>query len=134
MKDNLKHDILEDLNLEGEAWLWLRIGRGKRSWNFGNYYREHRKLGVSRLETEAKQESRLEGFLTVTKRVVILGNVAILGDFNVNLDPTSTDSSNVTLRLKDKLLNTFPLAGLVQMVEKCTRHCRGRKSSLIDGV
>ena len=68
------------------------------------------------------------------KRAMILGNMAIMGDFNINLDPTSTDSSTVTLRLKDKLLDTLPLAGLVQVVEKWTRHCQGQGSSLIDQV
>ena len=38
------------------------------------------------------------------------------------------------LRLTDKLLDTLPLVCLVQVVEKCTRHCQGRKSSLIDQV
>ena len=61
-----------------------------------------------------------------------LGNMAVMGYFNINLDPDSTDSSTVTLRIKDK--DMYPLAGPVQVVEKCTRHCQGQRSSLIDQV
>ena len=113
VRDNLTHSVLEELNMGGESWLGMRIGKGKKTWCLGNYYREHRKLDMPVSETESEQVSRFEGFMTRTKRAMMFGNVAVMGDFNKNLDPTSTVSSTIALRLKDKLLDTFPLAGLV---------------------
>ena len=107
----------------GESWILMRIGRGKRSKFVGNYHREHRKLGVVGSETEAEQVSRFEEFLIKSERAVMLGNVAVIGDFNINLDPDFTDLSTVMLKLKDRLLDMYPLTGLVQVVENCTRHC-----------
>ena len=89
--------------MAGKSWIWMIIGRGKRLWCAGNYYRIHRKLCVAGSEMEAKKVSRFEGFLTKTKRAVTLGKVAVMGDFNINLDPTSTDFTIVTLRMMDKI-------------------------------
>ena len=48
----------------------------------------------------------------------MLGDMAVIGGFNINLDPDFTDLSTVMLRMKYKLLDTYPLAGLVKVVEK----------------
>ena len=74
-------------------------------WCVSNYYREHRKLGLARSKTESEQVSRFEGFLTKTERAVMLGNVDVMGQFNINLDPDSTDLNTVMLKLKDRLLD-----------------------------
>ena len=63
---------------------------------------------------------------------MMLGNTALMEDFNINLDPDSTDLSSIILKLKDRLLEVYPLSGLVQVVEKCKGHCQEQKSSLID--
>ena len=55
-----------------------------------------------------------------------------MADFNVNLDPDSQDIDPLNIELKDKLLDTFPLAGLKQTVEKCTRQVSEQRASLID--
>ena len=74
VEDNLKCNILEDLNMEEDTWLRLKIRSGKRLWNDDNFYREHRKIRVARCEMEAKQLLRLKDFLTIMRRSVKLGN------------------------------------------------------------
>ena len=59
-------------------------------------------------------------------------NVIIIGDMNINLDPDSTDTSQLQNVLKDDLLDTFPLAGFKQMVNKCTRQVKDQAPSLLD--
>ena len=85
-------------------------------------------------ESGNEQVAGFEEFSTKSEQAMMLGYVAVMGYFNINIDPDSRDSSSVMMNLKDRLLDTYPLAVLVQVVEKCTRHCQGRKSCLIDQV
>ena len=61
---------------------------------------------------------RFEDILTMTERLVTLGNTALMGHFNVYLGLDTTDLSRVMLKLKDRLLEVYPLAGLVQVMDE----------------
>ena len=58
-------------------------------------------------------------------------NITIIGDLNINIDPENTDSDNLNAELRDSLLDAFPLAGLKQTVNNCTRQTKDGKPSLI---
>ena len=85
---------MEDLNHDGDAWLWIKIGKGKAAWKVGNFYREHRIIGEIGSESETEQAKRLEKFIERTKRACRVRNLAITGYFNVNLDNRSMDPRN----------------------------------------
>ena len=110
------------------------MGDGLNKWHICNYYREFRELGVPGSETLQAQKNRFETFLNSIENMERKNNTIILGDFNIDL----TDENNTFIQLqqdfKDSLLNCLPLAGFTQIVKNPTRHCSGRKSSLIDHV
>ena len=55
-----------------------------------------------------------------------------MGDFTVTLDPDNADSDQLSIDLKDNLLEIFLLVGLKQTVTSCTRQVQSQKPSLID--
>ena len=58
--------------------------------------------------------------------------MVIIGDMNINIDPESTENSQLHNALKEDLLDTFPLAGFKQTVTKCTRTIKDKAPSLLD--
>lgn len=46
---------MDDLNTDGEVWLWVNIDKGNSVWKVCNFYREHIKLeGLDRKQRQNK--------------------------------------------------------------------------------
>ena len=89
-------------------------------------------MGVRESASIDKQKEILGKFLSKVELTDKFDNVIIMGDFNVNIDPTNNDNDPVNIEMKDKLLDILPLAGLKQTVTKCSRQVNGQKASMID--
>ena len=133
VKSDLKVKLIGDTN-SNLARIWLEIGSGINKWYICNYYREFRLLGVSGSESLQEQKSRFDQFLKDIDDMENKRNAIILGDFNIDL--TDNDSTFLQLQqeFKDNLLNYLPLAGYTQIIKNPTRHCNGKKSTLIDHI
>ena len=112
------------------AAIWLEIGERKNKWLLCNYYREHTLIGIPGSNSIESQVNRFDQFLASIESVPDSRNLAILGDFNINL--TEDGNTHNTNELKDMLLDRLPLVGLTQTVRNNTRHCSNSISSLID--
>ena len=131
-KEGIDYKIVDELVDPEVACIWLMVGKGKARWLIGQYYREQMYLGVRESASIDKQKERLGKFLAKVELTDKFDNVIIMGDFNVNIDPTNNDNDPVNIEMKDKLLDILPLAGLKQTVTKCSRQVNGQKASMID--
>ena len=132
IKNNLTYKIRNDLNNNLEA-IWFEVGKFKSKWLFCQYYRQHKIIGCNGSETINEQHSRFDNFLDTISSINHT-NSLILGDFNINLDDSDNSFNHRNLEFKDKLLNTLPLLGFVQMLRECTRFCSNSVPTLIDHI
>lgn len=132
IKSNLNYKVCTNLMNDGSAENWLEIGSHRNKWQVGVYYREFKQPGKPDSGSLEEQSARLESFLVKAEGAASKGNCILIGDFNVNLDQDNSENPYLSEELKDKLLDTLPLAGYTQLVKENTRHRNGNKSTLID--
>jgi len=129
-KKSLKCKQIENITDESTACIWITAGKGRGQWRIGQYYREHSLLGQQGSNTWNNQVSRFDSFLNSLDKVADDKNCLIQGDFNINMNDECTDNNNN--ELKSKLLDTLPLAGFCQVVNKNTRFCKNQAPLMID--
>ena len=118
IKDNLTYKLRKDLNSDLAA-IWFEVGKYKSKWLICQYYRQHKVIGSNGSETLTEQHIRFDKFLNTVSSVPHT-NSLLIGDFNINLDDSVNSFNHRNMEFKDKLLNTLPLLGFVQMIRECT--------------
>ena len=112
VKEDIDCKIVDELMDPEIACIWLMVERGRARWLIGQYYREHMHLGDRDSASNVRQRERLDKFLAKVEQTERFENVIVTGDFNMNLDPENCDNDPANIDMKDKLLDTFPVAGL----------------------
>ena len=64
------------------------------------------------------QRVRISKFLDKVESASNLGDIVLIGDFNINLDPTNDIEDTWNTELKYKLLDTLPILRFNQMIKK----------------
>ena len=115
------------------AAIWFEVGKYKSKWLICQYYRQHKVIGSNGSETLTEQHIRFDKFLNTVSSVPHT-NSLLIGHFNINLDDSVNSFNHRNMEFKDKLLNTLPLLGFVQMLRECTRFCSNSVPTLIDHI
>ena len=111
VRSTLNYKVNSTLMNDNSAENWLEIGSHRNKWQVGVYYREFKQLGKPDSSSLEQQSIRLDSFLTKAESAASKGNCILIGDFNLNLDQENSEQPFLSEELKDKLLDSLPLAG-----------------------
>ena len=89
IKDNLKVKQSPNLNEDEVSSNWMEVKDNRNKWFVAQYYREHQKIGDADSASQENQGNRLDKFLTKLEAASTMGDVVLIGDFNIILDLTN---------------------------------------------
>ena len=137
VKEDLEYKIVEELNDNKLAAIWLKIGaRGRKPMLVGAIYREHRYLlqddpGIS--ASDHQQFLRWSKYIEKWKQSVKHGDVTVIGDTNLDFLRWGNPAQR-QVKMVDKVKEEIEILGFHQMVSGVTRVWKDQPESLLDQI